>query len=469
MHRLDITVHYYFVPYRILWDGWEEYITGGFSQGGDPPPAPPAHPYFEFSVANDKWNKLADYMGIPDPSLNTSTPDNTERVSAFPFAAYKKIWCDYYMDQNLQGTPTPDSFKLSNGNNTSSYDVSGENFGELMIRAWEHDYFTSALPFAQKGAPVSIPIGNFEDVPVNVQVNPPETDTLATWNTTDLPSSSGDTAIAPIDDAEVTTPLTPRQLYARTSLLQNASATINDLRRAEQLQKWLESNARAGSRYTESLLLHFNVRSSDARLQRAEYITGVKSPIIISEVLNTTGTDDLPQGNMSGHAIGVSGGGYGKSFFCEEHGVIIGIMSVMPKTAYQNGVPKWATKTVDRFQYPWPEFANIGEQEVFNKEVFAFQGSASEEVFGYVPRYAEYKFEPNRVAGEFRTSLKNWQWGRIFPLDAPPALNSEFIKCVPRLDPFAVVDESADHLYCHILNKISSVRRLPKYGIPTLG
>ena len=229
------------------------------------------------------------------------------------------------------------------------------------------------------------------------------------------------------------------------------------------MQEWLEKNARGGTRYIESILSHFGVKSSDARLQRPEYITGVKSPVIISEVLNTTGEDGgLPQGTMAGHGIAVSSGKSG-SYYCEEHGFIIGIMSILPKTAYQQGIPKQFLKK-DTLDYYFPSFANIGEQEVKNNELFAYTASA-EDTFGYVPRYAEYKYMPSRVAGDFRTTLDYWHLGRIF--ETQPALNQTFIECKPEnTTRIFAVEDGTDPLFCHVLNKIQAVRPMPKFGTP---
>jgi hypothetical protein len=227
------------------------------------------------------------------------------------------------------------------------------------------------------------------------------------------------------------------------------------------LQEWLERSARGGTRYVESILSHFGVKSSDKRLQRPEYITGTKSPVIISEVLNTAGAA-LPQGNMSGHGMAVNSGKAG-SYRCEEHGYIIGIMSVMPKTAYQQGIPKHFLKD-DPFDYFWPSFANIGEQEVKNDEVYAFTPTGNEP-FGYVPRYAEYKFEQSRVAGDFRTSLAYWHLGRIF--NSQPGLNGTFITSDPTHRIFAVTDPLQEKLYAHVLNRVTAIRPMPKFGIPS--
>jgi hypothetical protein len=238
------------------------------------------------------------------------------------------------------------------------------------------------------------------------------------------------------------------------------------------LQQWLERNARGGTRYIENILAHFGVRSSDKRLQRPEYICGTKQPIIISEVLNMTGSfngpdpTSPPQGNMAGHGISVAGDSLSK-YFVEEHGYIMGIMSIMPKPAYQQGINRQWLK-LDPLDYYWPSFANIGEQEVMNQELFAY-GADPTGTFGYVPRYAEYKYQANRVAGDFRDSLDYWHLGRKFATQ--PNLSQEFIECDyadfnTRI--FAVGSDDVDQFYCQVLNKVLARRPMPVYGTPIL-
>ncbi|WNK14806.1 MAG: major capsid protein [Microvirus sp.] len=448
MHRMDATIHYFFVPNRIVWDGWEEFITNHNSDR-----VMPIIKSAEALTADQK--KFLDYMGIPP----CTTVGQSADINAIPFAAYLKIYNDYYRDQNLI-TDLKDQCQLIDGDNSANLELF-----KMRNRAWEHDYFTASLPFAQKGASVDIPLGDVMLKPgTEWNFNPrfEDLNQQLTATTAIQTDSAGNIFNTPVGNALAYNPM---------GTMTTEPTTINDLRRAFKLQEWLEKNARGGTRYVESILVHFGVRSSDARLQRPEYITGVKSPVIISEVLNTTGIDlnatsqgGGPQGNMAGHGIAVTTGKSG-SKFCEEHGYIIGIMSVMPKSAYQNGIPKTFLKR-DSMDIYWPEFAHLGEQEVQNQEIFAYTASPKG-IFGYLPRYTEYKYMPSRIAGDFRTTLNYWHIGRIF--NTPPALNQNFIECFPQdvARIFAVTDPDADPLYIQILHRIKAVRRMPVFGTPS--
>lgn len=441
MHRMHVSFHYFFVPNRLLWDNWETFITGG----QDPVVHTPEPNFPTITYSNDSYNKLIDYMGLP----SSSDPARETEVSALPFAAYLKIYDDYYRDQNLiveQFVP------LVDGDNNA-------NFAELTTlrkRAWTHDYFTSALPWAQKGNPVNLPAGNLPDIAIARNTS----GTGATFEIEGVNQPGSVPGDAFVYNAEAPL-INDDALYLPSQPI--AATTINDLRRAFRLQEWLEKNARAGTRYTESILAHFGVKSSDARLQRAEYITGSRSPVQISEVLNTTGENGgLPQGNMAGHGISVTTG-YKGNYFCEEHGYIMCIMSVIPEPAYQQGIPKHFLKR-DKFDFFWPEFAHIGEQEVLLKELYNDDGDG-DQVFGYVPRSSEYKYMPSRVAGDLKTSLVYWTLSRIF--ESEPALNQQFVECTPDKRIFAVIDPDQNSLISHVYHKIRAVRPMPKFGVPS--
>lgn len=457
MHRIDSYIHYFFVPYRILWPNWEDWLTGR-NQGT----SMHALPYFTYDkAATSQVKSVSDYLGLP-----TSSGQSFIQIQAFAHAAYQRIWSEYYRDQNLSnpGVDMDKHGELVDGNNDAAYTAT---FNQLRTRCWEHDYFTSALPYAQQGAQsVDVPLG---EVTIStegiVRRNATPGATTTQWTAT--------TGVSPVTVPNVTTTDTnvPNQgLYAHVAgQFPVEPTTINELRSAFRLQEWLERNIVGGQRYIEHVLAHFGVKSPDARLQRPEYVTGAKSPVVISEVLNTTGTLDDgttqsgdPQGTMAGHGLSVGSGG-GRPYFVTEHGMMMGIMSVMPKTSYFTGIERWFLKK-SPLDYYYPEFANLGEQAVYNAEVQA--GHATPEgVFGYVPRYAEYKFMNNRICGEMKTLYANWHLARNLPTNT--ALNATFVHADPSNRIFAVQDDS-DYIVATVLNKIYARRPMPKYGTPTI-
>lgn len=462
MHRIKVTTHYFFVPNRILWQNWDEWITGNLEVEA---------PYITFSEGDPFIDgSIWDYLGYPTNEGGFG-PAEGLKVSPFPISAYVKIYDEYYRDQNL----IEEKWKFLTDGSMDLDDVfvGGAYNSPVFKRAWSHDYFTSCLPFAQKGDSVQIPLTSQDNIPIQaIQGTPPNTP--PGWYMFGNPdeAESGTLNTGSIGDTvEVDTDPGQYLRYDPKGTLvvdvQSDAVDINTLRRAFRLQEWLEKNARGGTRYTEHLMAHFGVRSSDARLQRPEYIGGLKQNMVISEVLSTAQNtaDDAFVGAMAGHGISV-GGGNSFSHYCEEHGWIIGIMSVMPDTAYQNGLHRSYTR-FDRLDYPWPTFANIGEQEVRVKELFVNEGDneSMEEVFGYIPRYSEMRFINSRVAGDFKGTLSFWHLGRIF--SSAPVLNSEFIECNPRTDIFAVED-GTDTIWAHVINNVSVIRKLPQFGVPTI-
>lgn len=455
MHSINITFHYFFVPNRIMWESWQDFITAG-EDGYEAP----THPYMDIDLNSLSVGCNADYFGLPVDTMSASV---TSRINPFPFCAYARIYHDYYRDQNAdpqnQDSDVP---TLVDGDNSTFWNtIAGL---EPWNRAWAHDYFTSSLPWTQRGPEATIPLGTSAPI-----------DFAGVGGATKITDTSG-VSYGPTGDLEVNTGVLRDKTNAANLMLDNSAqlsadlssataAGIIDLRRAFALQKWLEKNARGGGRYKEVVLMHFAVNTSDGRLQRSEFIGGSTMPINISEVLQTSSTasEPTPQGNQAGH--GMSVGQTGKnSWYCEEHGWIIGIFSIMPKAAYMQGINrKWSR--FDKLDYAWPVFAHIGEQEITNKELYVSASSATNDgTFGYVPRYAEYKYHPNTIHGEMRTSLDFWHMARIF--SSTPAWGSTFIECEPRTDIFAVA--ATEQCYIHLYNQIYAKRPLPYFGNPKL-
>ena len=476
MHKASVYCHYFFVPTRIVWDNWETFITAGESGLAGPGGTPDVN----FPVITDTTStgpepsSLSDYLGLPTGVSYSNTP-----VSAVPFAVYNKIYNDYYRDENLITDKLVDD--LNDGEQTVRTLPSGATATlntAIQKRAWQHDYFTSALPFTQRGPEATIPLGGTAPLVYGDYRTPGSFD----FTFAKEPASTGGALQTGLDTSldSWKTGVSTGELYQQqsnlnfdvsqthaTDLSQATASSINELRRAFRLQEWLERNARGGARYIEIIMAHFGVMSSDARLQRPEFLGGSSTPITISEVLQTSDNSSQlsPQGNMAGHGVSVGQSDY-VSYKCEEHGYIMGIMSVMPMTAYQQGIPKHWSK-FDKFDYYWPSFANIGEQPITQQELFYNNNNTTDQAtFGYTPRYAEYKYIPSTVHGEFRTSLNFWHMGRIFT--NAPALNQDFIECdyeeVKRV--FAAPDQ--EHLYVYLHNEVKATRLMPYFGTPTI-
>jgi len=440
MHKVKAYVHYFFVPNRILWDEWENFITGG-RDGAAAPPIPRA----TGDTVEVERRSLSDYLGFP---IHSDLDTNDFHLLAH--AAYQKIFYDYYVDPNLDSR----EFKpLKSGKNNiwGDYDV-------IHNRAWRKDYFTSALPWAQRGAAVNLPLG--DEAPIFSKVDDINAPT-ARWQ---LANSASEAFVPNIRDHE---PNPSSTLWA--DLRDATASTITDLRRAESLQQFFEKLARGGHRYFEVLNRMFGVRNLDARLDRAEFIGGQTQDVVISEVLQTSETGETPLADMAGHALSVAKG-VGNRYSAPEHGYIIGIMSVMPDAAYQQGLPRHYSRS-DRFDFYWKEFAHIGEQEILNKELF-YSGLEINDnsTFGYTPRYAEYRYTPSRIAADFRTTLTHWHMARRFANQ--PKLNTDFVYMQPDADYFTnifnVTDAQDDYLWLHSYNTVKAVRPIPKFGVPRL-
>lgn len=438
MHRVDVYCHYFFVPNRLIWEDWEDFITGG-EDGLDVP----VHPYFTmdqlYQAGKLNDGLLCDYMGLPSIDAPITLDQN---VSSLPFRAYTLLFNEFYRDQNLETAATITQ--------TSGAD-SQVSMCDKRIRAWEKDYFTSALPFAQRGDSVSIP------------------GTVAYKATSTLEQTGGGPTAGNLflnNSGRLDASIPPTvSTTGRIENLEDIGIDVNDLRRSNALQRWLELAARGGSRYIEQMLSFFGVQSSDARLQRPEYLGGGKQNVMMSEVLQTAETATTPQGNMAGHGISVGATNkFNKSF--EEHGFVMGIISVLPKTSYQEGIHKKFTR-FDKFDYFFPQFAHLGEQEILNHELYYDGISGVPNVtFGYQSRYAEYKHTQSKVHGDFKGTLNYWHMGRIF--GDQPLLNSNFVKSDPTHRIFANTTVTDHKLWCQIYHRFNALRPMPYFGDPRL-
>lgn len=440
MHRVNVYTHYFFVPNRLVWDNWEKFITGG--EDGMQTASFPKVSIETLTKQYYAKGSLSDYFGIPpvDQDNDVTYP---LQISALPFRAYQLIYNDYYRDQNLIPKIT-----ISTGDSVP--DAEAEALLSMRYRAWEKDYFTSALPFTQRGGEVSIP----SDVLYKPQGVSIGTDGSPTLVDGDLATTGGAGLI------------TTGGIASNIDNIDTLQMTVNDLRRSVRLQEWLEKNARAGSRYIEQILSHFGVRSSDARLQRPEFLGGGKSPLVVSEINATFNNTETAGGTMYGHGLSVAQNhGFKRTF--EEYGYVIGLMSIVPRTAYSQGIEKEWLK-FDKFDYYWPEFANLGEQPIQRAEVFHdwLTSNTPTGTFGYQSRYAEYKFKNSSFHSDFRDDLDFWHLGRIFP--AQPVLNGQFVSCTSETRIFPIVSGESDYIYVNIYNDVKAIRPMPYYGTPTL-
>lgn len=476
MDNMFLDMQFFFVPNRLLWDHWQNF-NGEQRDPSDstdflvPTVTSPADGFAAQSIF--------DYLGLPTGVANLS-------INSLPLRAYNLIWNEWFRDENLQDSVTVEHGDSDNVNNY-----------KLLKRGKRHDYFTSCLPWPQRGSAVTIPLAgdisakNIADLPLatfssnqytyltyplHADNSSQITNLHVTANT--IAGSDGTNFVVPIYEAPHANSkagilLDQKNLDSLANMLQLTSTTensvnVNDLRSAFQIQRLLERDARGGTRYTEILRSHFGVISPDARLQRPEYLGGCSTPVNINPVQQTSATTSVtPQGNLAAFGyISNTHNDFNHSFV--EHGYIIGLMSVRADLTYQQGINRmWSRKS--RFDFYWPALAHLGEQAVLNKEIFAQGNDQDDQVFGYQERYAEYRYKPSLITGKLRSSdpqsLDVWHLSQKFT--TLPKLNSDFIEENPPISRVVAVQDEP-HFIGDFYFDLKCIRPMPLYGVPGL-
>lgn len=480
MDNMFLDMQFFFVPNRLLWDHWVNF-------NGEQRDPSDSTDYLVPTVTSPDGGfgvqTIFDYLGLPTGVANLS-------VNSLPLRAYNLIWNEWYRDENLQDSVTVEH---GDSDNLSNY--------QLLKRGKRHDYFTSCLPWPQKGSAVTVPLAgeiSAKDVsslspslsftgssslgldlsPGITGVTGAKTDVVRQSPSSDyyycypeLSPTFGNFAIGSSSGGHLS--LNQESLNNLASYLQLTSTTqnsvnVNDLRSAFQIQRLLERDARGGTRYTEILRSHFGVISPDARLQRPEYLGGCSTPVNINPVQQTSATTSVtPQGNLAAFGyISNTHNDFNHSFV--EHGYIIGLMSVRADLTYQQGINRmWSRQS--RFDFYWPALAHLGEQAVLNKEIFAQGNDQDNQVFGYQERYAEYRYKPSLITGKLRSSdpqtLDVWHLSQKFT--TLPKLNSDFIEENPPISRVVAVQDEP-HFIGDFYFDLKCIRPMPLYGVPGL-
>lgn len=482
MDNLFLDTFYFFVPYRLLWKHWEQ-----FNGQQDYPGASTDYLVPQTTAPADKGfdvGSLEDYFGLPTGIKGIKANELAAR-------AYALIWNEWFRDENLQNPINLSTYaEISTADGLDDVGMGDRGFvgqHKLLRRGKRHDYFTSALPWPQKGPGVEIGLaGNAPitgSLPDSFGVYNVKTGLGSShsgsnyetkfWNGIVASSPSDSTSMHPLDYPTFTKVGGNITFTGTADLSLTSAATINSLRQAFQIQKLYERDARGGTRYTEILRSHFGVISPDSRLQRPEYLGGSESPVIINPVVQNSATGATgaatPQGNLAAFGLASSTSakhGFTKSFV--EHGIVIGLLNVRADLTYQQGIPRMFSRRT-RFDFYWPVLAHLGEQAILNKEIYAQGNDKDDEVFGYQERYAEYRYFPSMITGKLRStdpqSLDVWHLSQKF--ENLPTLSAQFIQDDPPVDRILAVQNEPQFIIDSYID-MKCARPMPVYGVPGL-
>ena len=473
MENIYVDFHFFYAPYRILWDHWINFMGEKDNPDDTTTYSVPKMTSPNSGPINIGYLCRTNfcYLGLP-----TQVPDMEH--SSLPLRAINRIYKDWFKDQNLIDDPP-----INTGDTDDDFAdyMSGTGPGGLFRRGKRHDYYTASLPFAQKGDPVELPLGTTAPIVPSGDETP--SFNMSGQSAGALQVSSGiqqSSEFLTVFGGNASTGgphnLTWDQPKLEADLTSATAATINSIREAFQLQRMYERDARGGTRYTEVLRSHFGVISPDARLQRTEYLGGGSTPIMVHPVAATNNGNSVDTGDLGGYGTAVwDGRAFNKSF--TEHGIIIGFISTRTDLTYQQGLDRfWSRKS--RFDFYWPTLAHLGEQAVYNKEIYFANEAADDDVFGYQERYAEYRYKRSELTGNMRSnaswesgaagdrSVDFWHLGQDF--STRPLLNQSFIEETPPFDRvLAVTPETGDNQFlADLWFEYRSVRPMPTYGVP---